>query len=109
MSKLPETVQVGPFIYSVKVDRQVMAIVDGSGQWGGDSLEIWMSDAPHPVRVKETLLHESLHALWHLVGLNEPYPQEEKDSPGEDIINRLAPALLSLLRDNPELVEWLQE
>lgn len=49
----------------------------------------------------DTLLHETLHAIFRLFSLGG-YLEADHD---EDLIMALAPALLHTLRDNPLLVE----
>lgn len=54
---------------------------------------------------RENLMHELMHKLWEAGGLTEEY----KSSTEEYIITTLAGRLTDLLRDNPELVEFLTE
>lgn len=56
-------------------------------------------------RQRDTLLHEALHTVLDLVGLNQDLGAEME----ERVVNRLAPALLDLLRRNPRLVDYLME
>ena len=57
---------------------------------------------------KETLLHEILHAINVINGW--PYsftfdcPEDEME---EKIVSITSPTLFSVLRENPELLEWL--
>ena len=50
----------------------------------------------------ETLLHEVLHAVWWEMGMAEA--EEE-----EDVCRKLGSALVKVLRENPELMEYLRE
>lgn len=52
---------------------------------------------------RETLLHESLHALIAMTGLSK----DALDDREENVVNRLAPALLQFIRDNPTLYSYL--
>lgn len=52
---------------------------------------------------RDTLLHEALHALFNLTGLDEKLSDED----AEDIILRLSPAILTLMRENPQFVSYL--
>lgn len=56
-----------------------------------------------PFDTRDTLLHESLHAMLHGVQWEKTVEEEEK------YVLDLATGLTSLLRDNPELVRWLVE
>ena len=53
-------------------------------------------------QVVETVIHECLHALWAVAGFSS------KDDE-EDHVSRLAPLLLMLLADNPELIDLLDQ
>lgn len=56
-------------------------------------------------RMKDTLMHELLHALLNLTGLDRLLSEDED----EQVANRLAPALLGFLRDkaNRAAVDYL--
>lgn len=56
-----------------------------------------------PDRARETYLHEVLHAVAGMAGLTQTYGFDKE----EDIVKRMAPILLSALRENPRLVEYL--
>jgi len=56
-----------------------------------------------PDRARETYLHEVLHACAGMAGLTATYGFDKE----EDIVKRLSPILLSALRENPRLVEYL--
>ena len=107
---LPSSVTVGPYRYSIQVDRARLADLnrrqDGShghqvGETDHVTLEITMD--PHlPLDLlKETLLHEVIHCIWSTVNLRQRKLNEE------DVIGSLVPTLLDTLRRNPTLVEYL--
>lgn len=54
---------------------------------------------------KDTLLHEVLHAVLAVTGLD----QRISEKTAEDMVGRLAPAILSLMRENPYLMSYLME
>lgn len=54
---------------------------------------------------RDTLLHETLHAVLALTGIDQHLSTKQ----AEDYICRLAPAILSLMRENPEFVAYLLE
>lgn len=55
-----------------------------------------------PQQVRDTLLHEILHALWKESGLGAGEGASE-----EVIVRQLATSLLATLRENPPLVRFL--
>lgn len=56
-------------------------------------------------RARETFLHENLHAILSISGLNEVIPMEAE----EHVVGVLAPVMLAWMRDNPRVVNWLTE
>jgi hypothetical protein len=54
----------------------------------------------------DTLLHESIHAILSVSGLKVMFDGEPTE---EKFTERLAPLLLSFLRDNPTVVGYLTE
>lgn len=59
-------------------------------------------------RVRDTFLHENIHAMLAIVGL-DALLEGSSEGLGEHLTSVLSPVLLSWLRDNPVAVEWLQE
>ena len=49
-----------------------------------------------------TVLHEVLHAAWAATGLDDQTCDHE-----EVIVSTLAPVLLAVIRDNPDLIKYL--
>lgn len=97
--KLPETVKVGPFTY--RVEDYTWAPDDD--QIGGcDTLKLVISiDIKAPVMsVKNTLLHEIMHAIYHL------YDLESCDGE-EDVVMRMANGMQMVMVDNPRLGKYL--
>ena len=60
--------------------------------------------APGGVR-RDTLLHELLHVVTEITGLHFKWG-DERD---EEIVRRLSPILLELLRRNPDAVAYLMD
>jgi hypothetical protein len=57
-----------------------------------------------PARTKALITHELLHGLFAVTELDAD-PKVSRVE--EQVVTRLAPALLALLRANPKLVAWL--
>lgn len=102
-------IKVTPHEVEVRFDRDAMAAASANGVYLGDVNTILLSPGCDPLVERETMLHEALHAIWNQTLLDKLYPDEEPDSPGEAIISTLAPRLLAVLRDNPQLVAYLTE
>jgi hypothetical protein len=104
--RIPAFVQVGPFRYSIIIDQAAIdrASVESKVTLNGhtDHSEQRMTIAPDLAddRLVEVLVHEVLHAITNLVGLDN----DLDDGHEEAVVARLAPAVVDLLRRNPDLV-----
>lgn len=105
MVKAPRHVDVGPYRYKVVLDRAAIDrksvefehALDGKFDLVGQT--ITLSPELGFDGLRDTLLHELLHAL--LVTLELDGKKEER------IVLALAPLLLDTLRRNPKLVRFL--
>ena len=97
----PKRVVIGPFSYQVVVDADRLP-ADLYGQCDKGKHVIALHPDQSDPRLRATLVHELLHALCDLTGLDD-------DKTEERIVTVLAPALLAVLRDNPRLVGWLAD
>jgi hypothetical protein len=72
---------------------------DSLGEWHANKAEIhYDPDTTAPV-LRETILHEVLHAVCEHSGLD---PEDH-----ETIIRSISPLILHLLRENPKFTAWL--
>jgi hypothetical protein len=106
--KPPKTIKVGSRIYKVSARRRDLHRTQSEiqqsvlGATMNHRLKIHLDKKAAAGVVQETLLHEVLHAVTEFTGLDDNLGESE-----EDFVNRLSPVLLQVLRDNPELVEYL--
>jgi Zn-dependent peptidase ImmA (M78 family) len=99
--KPPASVMVGPYRYKVVVDdARIPPDLYGLCDKGKHTISLHPDQSA--VRLRSTLVHELLHALCDLTGVDD-------DKAEERIVTVLAPALLEVLRKNPRLVDWLTE
>lgn len=111
MIKAPKKIKVGSKIYTVNYRKTVMGLGDASGQVYGhcngvtgeinialelDGETIQLSE------VKNTLLHETFHAIYWHQGMQESNGKDE-----EYIVNTMANGLMTVMNDNPQLMEYL--
>ena len=104
---LPGKIQVGPVTYTVKVGPITATDHDPdtlSGLAIHRDAEIQVVDNQAPAQARDTMLHEVLHCLFAVSGLFLPVDQAEEE---EKFVSLLTPWLTMLLRDNPELVDYL--
>ena len=99
--RLPETVKVGAFVYTIVRETQVRSDDDRRlcGQINYMRQEIHIGDGMAAEQEYDTFLHEVLHAIDHngQMGLSEKQ------------IHRLASALLGVLLDNDLLRDEPEE
>ena len=72
---------------------------DSLGEWHANKAEIHYDPNTTGPVLRETVLHEMLHAVCEHTGLD---PDEH-----ETIIRSISPLLLHVLRNNPKFVQWL--
>lgn len=106
---IPETITLGPHAWQVLTDHDTANYLrhdNARGTTDAQSLTIRVDvDGLAATAVRETLLHEALHACWETSGLAAHEVAEHT----EQVITALAPQLLHLLRANPDLVAYLTE
>ncbi len=105
--KILDKLKAGPFTYIMrwvkKTDDDRKGILDGyAGRSDHEAGKIYLDIDLGQGYPQETMAHEFCHVLWRLAGLYHEGPKKE-----EEIIRRIAPWLIVVLRDNPELVKFL--
>lgn len=79
-------------------------IENGARKFGWTDLNrqvIHISDALPPGKTVDTLLHEMLHVVCWLFDVEDGVKEEE-------ICGRVSTGLLTLWRDNPSVLQWMQ-
>lgn len=120
MSNPPRKIQVGPHPVVVKVDTKRMHTVNketddvhGLAAYGHDDLEIVVDPQQAASQMRDSVLHEVLHALFAIGPQNVLFQElDEKNKVGvleENLVQGLCPLLLDFLRRNPRFVDWLLE
>ena len=101
---IPKKVQIGPFVFTVRLDQfSKTVLTDSHGELDVDLLEIRLHPDRAELIIKETLLHEIIHGVCAVGGLDHELGADQE----EKIVRRLAPILLDVLRRNPGMVEYL--
>lgn len=81
-----------------------------AGLWQGDMAQIMIAKHQGIENKRETLLHETLHAIMTQMGLKAMLDRC-KDPAGacdhERIVEGLSVGLMAVLRDNPKLVAYI--
>lgn len=92
-------IKVGHLIYEVSYDH----VADAWGATFHETSQIRISPQLSPEESKGTLLHEVIHACCNFAGIQDKEKLDE-----ETWISRVSPILLTVLRENPKLLETLQ-
>jgi Zn-dependent peptidase ImmA (M78 family) len=108
----PRKVKVGHARYTMKYEAELASISGANGTCGEDTQTILIDPLMGRDMERDTVLHELLHAVFHLSDARAHLPKDDsgdtKDAE-EKVIRPLASQLLELLRDNPKLVAYLLE
>ena len=98
---MPRKVKVGPHVYSIL--RKPASELQGLGLCDFDSLQISVRRRLRKSKAQEILLHEILHAL-----ILQALDTEEKHD-DEAFVVVVAPLLLQVIQDNPDLLAYLTQ
>jgi len=102
MAEIPKSVTIGPHKYTIlRCPKVVDQGRDLNGECDPDELVIRLRKYMRRSMSREILLHEVMHALAANGGSPIPDKMEEK------FVTVMAPALLQVLRDNPDLLKFL--
>lgn len=104
--KLPSTLKVGAF--TVRVKQRPGLEMDRNGVYGRYQAVASLIELRTDLgddHTRDIILHEALHAVLYVHGIKDMIGMDDEFE--ERLLTGLAPALLSLLRDNPALVTAL--
>lgn len=106
MSDLPNAATVGPHRYRIEAVDGILRDAGARGETFSDRLHIRVdSQNLAPTVEREVLVHELLHAIIASTPVRGVCTLNDEDE--ERFISALAPALLELLRENPDIVTYL--
>lgn len=104
---VPASVQIGPYAYDVILESIDIESTDvdvhefqALGTVNPASLTIHIEPDQHPMMMRNTVLHEVIHAIRNLTG-------EAGDGDEETFVSSTSALLLDTLRRNPVLVAYL--
>jgi hypothetical protein len=101
---VPNSIKIGPYRYQVKV-TSLDPFGAGDINYGITQREhqvILLEEEQADDAMADSLLHEVLHAIIFVSGYNEMNNDEE-----EDLVARISPFLLSVIRDNRAFIRFL--
>ena len=106
VSKLPLSVEVGPFRYKIVLLECGITHEDGSdcqGLTDHDNQKIILDQSLDHEMLVETFFHEILHAVFSAVGLDFEFGEKKE----ERYVRSISPILLDTLRRNPLVAQYL--
>ena len=96
---MPSSIKVGPHTYPIVREPKSKMLDHGLCDW--DKVRIVIQARLPKSKAAEVLLHEILHACTY------PSMADVRNKTDEEFVDVVAPVLLQVLEDNPELVEYL--
>ena len=100
---MPKTIKVGAHTYAVlrKTKSQMNTDLGGCDT---NTLQISVQQRLKKSKAKEILVHEVLHACTHpsFLGAEDKFTDE-------DFVTAVAPVLLQVIQDNPDLLAYLTQ
>lgn len=100
MASRPNSVKIGPVIYTILWDRVLTD--DCWGETDPRTLEIRITGGLEPSQQKKTLLHEIMHGC-----AGESTGKMEPKITSHQMIYALEAPLFGVFQENPDLVKWL--
>ena len=98
--KLPDVIKVGPYDFVIEEWTPRMAAANERyGECSCQELTIRIDSSLVPIKMADTLLHELLHAVWWVWGIDDGDNEERT-------VHKLAIGLTAVWRDNPGLLDW---
>ena len=105
MKPMPSSIRIGP--YDVPINFMPIGTVDAEKNFGSfhsESMEIRLRSVfASDQMVADTLLHECLHAIVSVHGMDIRKDGEERT------VTVLATSLSALIKFNPDLISYLQD
>jgi len=104
---IPKKVIVGPFTFAIEMDETAkITLTDAHGETDIERLVIRLHPDRHPQIIKETFLHEVLHACASVAGLDHELGLIDRELE-EKVVRRIAPVLLDVILRNKGVVTYL--
>lgn len=100
---IPPHVKVGPHTYKVEVAKPSGLSHEEYGCTDIGRTTISLAPGMSASMQRDTLLHEVLHAVLDATGWAHRLGNKKE----EELVRALAPALLTFLRDNREVLRWM--
>lgn len=104
--RVPRRIKLGPWDITIEQGVETDLNLRGlMGDWEECPARIRIMRNLAPSMERETVMHEVLHAVFAMNGLQQEWGEEKEEA----VVRRLSPVLLAAMRDNPRLVAFLIE
>jgi hypothetical protein len=100
LKTLPRRIKVGAYDWRIKIDPDPSEDY-GETDYDKAVITIWPANHQSPERIVGTVIHELLHVLYDIKGL-------DADCDEEAIVLSFETGLIELYRDNPKLLNWIK-
>ena len=104
---LPSTLKIGAYDWTGVIEETPHETDCGRAEFEFRRLHFWPSNLTGPGHAVGIVLHECLHVVYDVQGLE--HLKRGKDDREEQIILGFEVGLVSLFRDNPRLLKWMQK
>lgn len=107
MTARPTSIAVGPFVWPIRYEAETIktsARMDGADKFGftrPERTDIIVDPDRSEQGLRETILHEAIHAAVWTYGIDCDHNDEES------VVAPLASAILDIIRRNPKVLEFL--
>lgn len=110
IKSVPQSFKAGPYRYDVGFDGEAAYDYDCFGVCLYRSRRVKLDPRQADTELAQTMIHEVLHAIGNAYEITE-WDRHKMDNDGRviDKIDLMGKALLTFIRENLELIEWLQK
>jgi hypothetical protein len=103
--RLPKTIKIGAITYRVIKHRKASKDL-GNCDYNKRVIDLWKQE---PCELPNSLIHECLHACLEDIIKSIMNDKKTVDDFEEDLVRLITPRFMGLLKDNPELLEYLTQ
>lgn len=103
--KIPNKIKIGAYIYKIKFSEDVANEGDCYGSTHHSTENIFIAPKYSQAKKETTFIHELLHAVFEVAGLNHRFDTKNKEAlpTCEDVVRETATVLYQVIKDNPKI------
>lgn len=105
--KIPTDVYIAGKWWSIEDHTEMMEDEGRMGETKAEQCRILYSTKCDAQQLRDTIWHEIKHAIFSETGLALAMKEHQETTNEEDMIRRLTPVELAVMRDNPDLMKYL--